>query len=1179
VNLLAVARQELLDFAPTPQPFALLLEGSWPEEGWSLDDAIDARHAWIDEAAAYWAEYLEWLGQETDGNEEADGTRSVPATLVRRGSPDPALTVGLNALALRYYFVKLLRVVAYFTEVRPLGPDDRLELVAQRGRDEDYADLIGQLCRRAEAACQVHWVDRPLPSGPAPAANGRWRRLLGRVSQLVEPSVQGDLSRVVLCGNPRLLGPVCEALVERSCQAWWLYDRFAVGSWLRWRARGVGQLTCDSSLGLASRLVVPEIEPIDCRGVNLAGSLQRWLAERVRLLGSRQTRILEQLDAHFRRVRPDALVLDEDATPLARAAVAVAREHGAASLVVQHGAPCCRFGFSPLAADRILVWGRSSADQLVRWAVPAERIEIVGSPQHDRLRRALAQRAAGRTRAAVTVETWAIRDERAARSLARSEPAMAVTADLETKKSSNARNPSASVTRTESTFPLLDDDTGEEASGSAPCTGALTKIEFDPRPVRILLLATVPPRDQRPDAVLFHMTRQSYAELLRAAVSTVAGIPNAELLVKPHPRSLRDPLLEAVLSGCPTLRSRVIGGPLERCLADVDCVLSCGSSAGVDAALAGVPVIQLLPAGSGEVLPHEAWGMLGTARSAEELQSLLAEALTTGCPTTSPANPNVFGRSCDDSADRIAEAVLREAGCWKAPPAVPDVPSVPRPVSGWRRVVADCAVVSGATVLGHVLSTVTALVLRMLLDPALMGVWQGLKIFLHYSNYANLGVSKSATRDLTVALGRGDPAAAQQCLNLAFAVNSLTSVLFALVPIGAGLWMGWRGGWTNGWAIGLIVIGVLVVLQRHLTFLVSILRAKQAFGLTSRVSILEAALTLVFCGLATWQWGLWGLFGGTIAVMGVTLLFVQHKAAMPLAWDWDWRPIGRLVLAGSPMLLAGTVSTLFRSLDKLMILGCLSDREFQLGCYSVALLVTGQLYGLANMLSIVMGPRYGETFGQSGSRSETARLAAWATELQSAAMALPSALSIVLAPALLAWLLPEYRSGLAPLVWLVPGTIGLSIALPASQYLIAVDRQGRALLSVVVATAITAAANYAALVNGFGLVGVAAATMLGYAAYGLLTVAISLWPELDARSRSRLVAMQILTNVPPLGLALLLETLWPGTQHGMWLGAAKGVAVAAAWGLTVLVGWRLGHWAEALACRRKSPQGTVTPAR
>lgn len=95
---------------------------------------------------------------------------------------------------------------------------------------------------------------------------------------------------------------------------------------------------------------------------------------------------------------------------------------------------------------------------------------------------------------------------------------------------------------------------------------------------------------------------------------------------------------------------------LERCLRDIDCVVSCGSSAGIDATLAGLPVVQLLPAGSGEVLPHDQWGLAGTARSAAELKVLVGQVLSGVCPPTA-ADPRVFG-DLSGSAERIAEAVL-----------------------------------------------------------------------------------------------------------------------------------------------------------------------------------------------------------------------------------------------------------------------------------------------------------------------------------------------------------------------------------------------------------------------------------------------------------------------------------------------------------------------------------------
>jgi len=484
------------------------------------------------------------------------------------------------------------------------------------------------------------------------------------------------------------------------------------------------------------------------------------------------------------------------------------------------------------------------------------------------------------------------------------------------------------------------------------------------------------------------------------------------------------------------------------------------------------------------------------------------------------------------------------------------------PVTGWRRLLGDWLVVGWATGVCHALGAATSLLLRMLLDPAQMGVWQALKLLLSYGNYANLGVSKGAAREFTVALGRGDTSATRRLLNLAFTVNTLSSLLYAAVMVGLGIWIAAAGSgrWAGAWATGLLAVAGLVVLSRYVTFHVTILRSKQAFATTSQLAILEAVLTLVVCGLATWRWGLPGLYGGTLVVLVGGVVFLSQHRAMRLAWAWDTAEIRRLIAIGGPILLAGTVSSLFRSLDKLMILGYLSDREFQLGCYSLALMVTVQLYGLGNMLSIVMGPRYGEKYGRSGSRRQVALLAARATELQAAAMALPAAVAIVAAPPILTRLLPYYQTGLGPLVWLIPGVVALVVALPASQYLIAVNRQGRALAAVVIATAAAGLGNHLALSGGYGLTGVAAATAGGYLLYLVLLVAVSIWSELEPQARLRYLTMSGLALGPTLGLALLLEHLWPGAGADWASLAAKLAAILVVWSLVVATGWQCGGW-------------------
>ncbi len=570
MNVRVFSRSELVGRGESHGPAALLLEGSWAlgesDRRWSLDDAIDGRFEWIDLEATRLAEQAAQAG-------EAGGLFPPQGWL--------------DALALRYYLVKLLRVAAFFRQRQPLSVGDRVRLTAARGTDEDYAHVLSELCRLEGARFNVEWIERPPKADQPFPANGRWRRRAGALGRVLGPRAKRRSSRprVVLCGNPRLLDPLCQALLARNCRVWWLYDRFAFKSWLRWRGRGVGQLVLDTSLGSENRIEGTNVGPLEHQGIDLAQPVAKWLSTKLATHGCRLTRAIEKIDRHFQSVRPDRLVLDEDATPLARSAVALGRRHGATSFVVQHGVPGTRFGFAPLAADRILAWGESSRRQLEAWGVPRGQIDVTGSPRHDVLCRRL--------------------------------------------------------------------------------SGAPRKRRRSPR---VLLLATVPPRDKRPDAVTTHLTRRSYAEMLRMAASALAPIPRVRLTVRPHPRAVDDPILRKTLAKEQSLQWRLDSkSSLQSVLAKNDCVLSCFSGAGIDATLAGLPVIQLLPPGSGNVMPHDEWGLLGSARTKEELDELLARAFgdeASGSSTSSPPDmAEVFfgvndvgpGRS---SVDRMARSIL-----------------------------------------------------------------------------------------------------------------------------------------------------------------------------------------------------------------------------------------------------------------------------------------------------------------------------------------------------------------------------------------------------------------------------------------------------------------------------------------------------------------------------------------
>ncbi len=573
-----VARRALLGVPSLTTDSSLLLEGSWSahehdERHRSLDAELDARWSWIDDEAeqmahAWGAE--PWLGE---------SGRQLNAAW-------------LNAPRFRYWLVKMLRVLAGLETL--VGPRrEPLQAILQSGRDTDYATILEAWSRHTRTPLQFIWRDEPRvvanDAQLTPHA-ARWRQGLSWLNRHTDVRTADTLQneqRVVLCGNPRILEPVCGELLRRRARPWWLYERFALHAWRRWRWRGVGQWVCDRALPRdgGCRAVVPTQSSCAWHGIELRPVIEHWLSAQAIGVGQGQQQLWQQVRHALAEIRPAVVVVDQDQTPLNRLLVAAARERRIKSFVVQHGVPFVRFGYAPLEADYFCAWGLSTRDALLRWDVQDERILITGSPQHAELPR--------------------------------------------------PRRPLVSAV---------------EPRAAAPR--------------RFVLLPTVAPRDDRPDAQAYHCTSASYEQLLHTVFATLAELPAVELLVRPHPRDVPPRLLAKLLAEFPRLNARLVrGGSLARLVQRADCVISCASTSGVEAAALGAPVIQMMPAGSNDLIDGSAWGLLGTARSSDELRALIAQARSTSAAHET-AWRSIVGEIDRAAAPQIVDALLDPSLPW-----------------------------------------------------------------------------------------------------------------------------------------------------------------------------------------------------------------------------------------------------------------------------------------------------------------------------------------------------------------------------------------------------------------------------------------------------------------------------------------------------------------------------------
>lgn len=483
---------------------------------------------------------------------------------------------------------------------------------------------------------------------------------------------------------------------------------------------------------------------------------------------------------------------------------------------------------------------------------------------------------------------------------------------------------------------------------------------------------------------------------------------------------------------------------------------------------------------------------------------------------------------------------------------------------GWRSVIRDGVLVGSGTIVGQVLGVATSLLLRTLLGPTQIGMWQALKLLLSYAGFVNLGVTKAAAREITIARGSDRPHDAYPSRDLAFSFSMATTVFYAVAILCAAgfLWIRETEASHSGWVFGLGVMAVVCLAQRYLTFQLVLLRAERLFATATRLAILESALTLIVCGAATWAFGLYGLIAGCLCVSVVVAWVARRSMIERPKWAWGLRAIVPLIAVGFPIVLTGLVMTLFQSVDKLMLLAFLPDGAYQLGLYSTALLVTTQLAGVSNILATTMAPRYGEALGRWSCERRVAELAAQASELHAAVAGIAAGGALVVGAPLLSWILPDYTGGLTALQWLVPGSLALAVALPATQFLVTTKRQNRGLLAACVALTAAACGNYGALSAGWGLNGVAAATCASQVLFALLVISGSFWNLLSGPQRVRYVAVLLGILCPTMVFAFVSSSIVNTTDAALPQAILGVLLVAATWFVACAATWHTGRWGE-----------------
>ena len=482
------------------------------------------------------------------------------------------------------------------------------------------------------------------------------------------------------------------------------------------------------------------------------------------------------------------------------------------------------------------------------------------------------------------------------------------------------------------------------------------------------------------------------------------------------------------------------------------------------------------------------------------------------------------------------------------------------PSSEGRAVVRDSLVVTIGGQLERALGTLTSLALRWGLDPARLGVYTGLRLYLDNTNRTSLGIGLGAIQEIPILRAAGREAEAKRLADVAHTTNTITCLVYALALL---IWAAVRAPMRTAdplareWTWGLVAVACLTLLKRYESFLIAVLRAHREFVLTTELDIVESLVSAVAVGLGLWLAGFWGLLAAVGVLLGAKIGYLRAQHPLRFDWAWDGSAAWRLMRVGLPILANTAVFGAVMSLDRVLILWRVPDGAKAVGLYSVAILGTSWSLDLAGRIVHVLYTSFQTTLGRTNDRAEVARQAARATEAVAPVLAAGSAVAYLAGPVFLGVLMPRYVDGLPALRPLLPGMIALGLAWPARQLLIAIDRPYRLFSATSLGLAATFLGGWIGAERA-GIVGVAQGTSIGYTVVALLTSGAAFVPALGVMgwgAHLGRLAFSLAWFAAGAGIASHV----PIGNAGPWAGFTIRCGVLAAWLLPSLWVWGRRH--------------------
>jgi len=451
-----------------------------------------------------------------------------------------------------------------------------------------------------------------------------------------------------------------------------------------------------------------------------------------------------------------------------------------------------------------------------------------------------------------------------------------------------------------------------------------------------------------------------------------------------------------------------------------------------------------------------------------------------------------------------------------------------------KEVLENTVVLTGYKLASYIILIITGFILTKILGPTMFGLYSALLLVVTFSRYVFISFYSTYYKKGSKLIGQGLASKLPDLRsNTFYPALGFTIVLSAAIAVYSLFVQDYQAAW------GLRITAVIVVLQQLMFFYQIKLRTDKDFALYGQVDFVYYLAKLTFYVLLAIPFGVIGAMSGLMISYIVSISWGFYKKPYLVKAKIDFKKARKNFIYGLAPSILGLMGAVFLSIDKIMIIKFF-DRTV-LGLYSFAVLVLEVVTFIPINIALVMLPRQLESSKKSSKKQNMLLL-----PMIVISYLIPIIVGAVYAYTLpiLNYVFPNYQGASSAIYVLAVGSFFISNIAILESNIVSLDKELKIIIVKILAIITSLSANYYVIKGGYGILGIAIATVGVYIAYFVILSLYTLHQNFGQQGYKHFlvilfpalytVALLIILDVFPVGTGLL-QFLYSTLKYGIFL--------------------------------------------